>query len=308
MRSVLTTSAAFALLGFLGFISMLFSIFALVGSLIVGSSPGSLLEACCGLVLARLSVGWLLFAAVGIAAIFVLARLTRSLWRLRGAAQRVRGLKRVSEEVLVEGHTCRVFEHDRPLAFCAGLIQPAIYLSRTAVNDLPPATLRVVVIHEEQHRLNRDPLRKAITRTLAQSFFFFPALGPVGQKYLALAEIRADRAAAAAARAGQSDVADALLAFPAGESDSSMSENSSDRIDDLSANVDSWAPARSTVFTTLVALTALLSAPVVAVELTTSVPVGFEALGLHVCLLILTLTPMVLAALAFLSRPSFQLR
>ena len=62
------------------------------------------------------------------------------------------------------------------------------------------------------------------------------------------------------------------------------------------------------IVATLVALTALLSAPVLSVELLTSVPVGFEALGLHVCLLILTMTPMILAAAMTWSRPSFQLR
>lgn len=308
MRSVLTTSALFALLCFVGLVSMLFSTISLVGSLTIGSSPGSLFEACCGTVLARLSVGWLLFAAVGLAAMLVLVRLARSLWRLLGSTRRVRGLQRVSELTTIEGYRCLVFEVDQPVAFCAGLIRPEIFVSRGAQRDMSPEVLSVVLAHEEQHRKSRDPLRKAATKTLAESFFFLPVIGQVGQKYLALTEIRADRAAAAVAPRGSGDVAEALLAFPAGEETTSSSTTSAHRIDDLSGTAGTWAPSRTMLITTLVALAALLSAPVISVELITSVPVGFEALGLHVCLLVLTLTPIILAAFTFWSRPSFQLR
>lgn len=305
---MLTTSFFFAALCFVGFVAMLFSVITLFGSLAIGPSPGSVLEACCGSALARLSVGWLLFAAVGLAAVFVVVRMVRSLWRLRTAGRRLQGLRRVSEPTEMFGISCRLYEDSRPLAFCAGLLRPTIYVSRAAQDQMSDEVLRVVMAHEEHHRLNRDPLRRAVARTLAEGFFFLPVLGQVGQKYLALSEIKADRAAAGATGSDQRDMADALLAFPTNDGNPDQVKASEDRIGHLSDDRDTWTPSRSVLMVTLLALTALLSAPVVSVELLTSVPVGFEALGLHVCLLVLTATPMFLAAVMSWSRPSFRLR
>jgi hypothetical protein len=201
-----------------------------------------------------------------------------------------------------------VYEDSRPLAFCVGLVRPEVYVSRAAVDQLIPDVLRIVMTHEEHHRVRRDPLRRAIARTLAEGFYFLPVLGQVGQKYLALSEIRADRAAAGGTEDGRRDVAEALLALPASEGTQDQVIVAKDRVDDLTGERGVWTPSRSTIVATLAALTALLSAPVLSVELLTSVPVGFEALGLHLCLLLLTMTPMVLAAAMTWSRPKLELR
>jgi len=305
---VLTTSALFALLCFLGVVSIAFSTITLVVSLVNGPPPASLLEACCGTVLARLSIGWLLFAAVGLAATFVVARTARSLWRLRSASRRIEALQAVSEPARVAGIGCRVYEDPRPMAFCAGLLRPEIFVSRGAVERMSPEALRVVMAHERHHRLRRDPLRRAIAGTLAEGFFFLPVFRQVGQKYLALGEIAADRAAAGAAEGRSRDVAGALLEFPRGEAGVAEASVTADRVGQLAGERGSWVPNRSMLVATLVILACLLSAPIVSIELLTSVPVGFEALGLHVCLLILTMAPMALAALMTWSRPRVELR
>jgi hypothetical protein len=206
------------------------------------------------------------------------------------------------------GVACRLYEDSRPLAFCAGLLNPEIFVCRAAKDQVPDEILRVVLAHEEHHRVRRDPLRRALAGTVVQGFFFLPVLGQVGRKYLALSEIRADRAAAASTAGGLRDVAGALLAFPANKGTADQVIVSGDRIDQFTYGSSIWAPSRSVLITTLFALTALLSAPVLSVELLTSVPVGFEALGLHVCLLALTFAPMFLAAAMVWSRPSFRLR
>ncbi len=308
MRSVLTTSALFALLCFLGVVSIAFSTITLVVSLVTGPPPASLLEACCGTVLARLSIGWLLFAAVGIAAAFVVARTARSLWRLRSAARRIDALRGVSDPARVEGVACRIYEDPRPMAFCAGPLRPEIYVSRGAVEGMSRDSLAVVMAHEEHHRLKRDPLRRAIAGTLADGFFFLPILRQAGQKYLALAEIAADRAAAGAVGGGRREVAGALLEFPRGGGGPGEAAVTADRLDHLAGERGAWVPNRSNLIATLVILACLLSAPIVSIELLTSVPVGIEALGLHVCLLLLTMTPMALAAVMTWSRPRIELR
>ena len=308
MRSLLSTSILFSLLCFLGFVSMVFSAIALIGSLLVGPSPEALLQPCCGTVLARLSVGWLLFAAIGISASFVIARIVRSLWRLRGAARRINNLRQVSEASQVSGVNCRVYEDSRPLAFCAGLLRPEIFVSRSAVQEISPDVLRVVMAHERHHQTRRDPLRRALAKALADGFFFLPILGPLGQKYLALSEVRADQAASASADQGRRDVATALLAFPDSGTTAGSTDQTEDRVNSLSGTNPRWFPDRSTFAITLIALATLLSAPVISVELLINVPVGFEALGLHVCLLILTAAPLLLAGATAWTRPSFHFR
>lgn len=305
---MLTTSALFALLCFLGVVAIAFSTITLIVSLVTGPPPASLLEACCGTVLARLSIGWLLFAAVGFAAIFVLTRTARSLWRLRSAARRIEALRGVSEPARVEGVACRVYEDPRPMAFCAGLLRPEIFVSRGAVERMSRESLAVVMAHEEYHRLKRDPLRRAIAGTLADGFFFLPILRQVGQKYLDLAEVAADRAAAGAVEGGARDVAGALVEYSRSRSGPSEDPVTTDRLDHLAGERGAWTPNRSNLVATLVILACLLSAPIVSIELLTSVPVGIEALGLHICLLLLTMTPMALAAVMTWSRPRIELR
>jgi len=259
----------------MGFVSMLFSTITLFGSLAIGSSPRSILEACCGVVLARLSVGWLLFAAIAVATAFVVARVVRSAWRVHSAGRRVRGLRRVSEAAEISGVPCRIYEDSRPAAFCAGLLKPEIYVSRATTDQMPAEVLRVVMAHEEHHRLRRDPLRSAVARTLADGFFFLPILGQVRHKYLALSEIRADRAAAAATGGGRRDVAGALLAFPAGVGNPGQVSSSRDRIRHLTGGGGGWAPTLSMLVVTVVALVVLLSAPVVSVALLFEGTVGW---------------------------------
>lgn len=267
MRSAFSTSVLFALLCVAGLASLLFSTFTLFGSLRVGSSPVSIFEACCGLVLARLSVGWLLLVAVAVAVGFVVARTVRGLLRLRSASRRIDGLRRVSEAAEVSGISCRIYEDSRPMAFCAGLLKPEVFVSRAAADQLPAEVLRVVMAHEDHHRLRRDPLRRALARTLADGFFFLPLLGQIGRKRLALSEIRADRAAATSVDGGRREVAGALLAVPAVGGNPREASSSIDRIDDLAGGGRGWRPSLPVLFVTLAALAALFSAPMVSAEL-----------------------------------------
>ncbi|HTU15233.1 MAG TPA: hypothetical protein VMF31_08545 [Solirubrobacterales bacterium] len=267
MRSAFGTSILFALLCLAGFVSMLFSAVTLIGSLPRGASPASILEACCGVVLARLSVGWLLPVAVAAALVFVLVRIARSTWRLAAAGRGIGRLRRVSEPAEVSGVSCRIYEDSRPLAFCAGILRPEIFVSRAAAEQMPAEVIGVVMAHEQHHRLRRDPLRRAVAGILTDGFFFLPVLGQIGRKCVSLSEAGADRAAAAASAGGRGDVARALLAFPAGAGSPGEASLSGDRIEHLAGGCRIWMPTWPMLALTIVALLALLSAPVVSAEL-----------------------------------------
>ena len=97
----------------------------------------------------------------------------------------------------------------RPLAFCAGLLHPRVYVSTGAVQRLSEDELAAVVEHEAHHARRRDPLRILIARAIGEAY----ALTALPRREQALAELAAD--AAAVRRRGAAPLAAALLAFDA---------------------------------------------------------------------------------------------
>jgi len=84
---------------------------------------------------------------------------------------------------------------DAPLAFCAGILRPRIYVSRGLVDQLRPAELDAVLLHEWHHGQRRDPLRYAVGTALTNICFCLPIVGWLAQYQRENAELRADRAA-----------------------------------------------------------------------------------------------------------------
>jgi len=96
-----------------------------------------------------------------------------------------------------------------PLAFCAGLWRPRIYLTDTAARVLGPAELDAVLAHETAHARRRDPLRRLAVRAAADVLFYLPLAGWWSGRQIQRAELAADRAAIS--HAGPKAVAAALL-------------------------------------------------------------------------------------------------
>jgi Zn-dependent protease with chaperone function len=138
-----------------------------------------------------------------------------------------------------------VIADERPLAFCAGLLRPRIYVSTQALTLLDERALDAVLEHERHHARRRDPLRLAAARVLARSLLFVPALKRLEQQQAALAELGADEAAVAAAPGSRSALARAVLAFADAPGGAGVE---TERIDQLIGGAPSWT------FPTLVCL------------------------------------------------------
>lgn len=208
----------------------------------------------------------------------------------------MRSLTRLASSESIEGYDCLVLEDSRPVAFCAGLLRPQIFISRGLLRKLSAEETHAVLAHEDHHRRRRDPLRHATSKVLIDGFFLLPMLREFGSKCLERAEIAADRAAAKQNPGGSQAVARALLALHAREDEARGISISRERLDGLAGVRPVWTPSRSAAFTTLAALFALLAGPVAAVELVTGSQVGLQALGLHVCLVALIVVPLTLTA------------
>jgi Zn-dependent protease with chaperone function len=154
-------------------------------------------------------------AALGVAVLFM---------SLRGAWRQVRAHRRLVRALPVAGSlpghpaVC-VVDVAALLAFCAGWLQPRIYVSTGTLSRLSESELRAVLAHEHHHRARRDPLRLAVGRVLSQALFFLPVLRPLHERYGDVAELTAD-AAALEATGCAGPLASAMLsiaATPAGE-------------------------------------------------------------------------------------------
>lgn len=154
--------------------------------------------------------------------------------QLRATRRHLRSLEPTGESVQVGSSHCELLAERAPLAFCAGLRSPRIYISRGAVEQLSERELRAVVAHERHHLQRRDPLRLLTLRTLADAFVFVPVFKAMSERFGALIELSADQAAVDAV-GSRAPIASALLHFtPApGGSSAAIAGIAAERVDQL---------------------------------------------------------------------------
>jgi len=104
-----------------------------------------------------------------------------------------------------------------PIAFCAGIVRPTIFVSEAAVAGLSDTELLAVLHHEADHARGREPLRRAARTAAAQVLTFLPVVGWWSERQQARSELGAD--AVAERMVGRPALAGALLvmtppAFP----------------------------------------------------------------------------------------------
>jgi Zn-dependent protease with chaperone function len=133
-----------------------------------------------------------------------------------------------------------LLDDEHPLAFCAGLLRPRVYLSTGARALLDDAALRAVLEHERHHARRRDPLRLATGRVLASSLFFLPGLAALAREQVALSELGADESAIGGVPDGRSALARAILGFDGAATRDRPAGFDPARIDHLLGESASW--------------------------------------------------------------------
>lgn len=155
----------------------------------------------------------------------------------------------------------RLVEDQVPLAFCAGLARPRIYLSTGAAELLDEDELRAVLAHEAHHAARRDPLRLLVAAVLGDALFFLPVMRRLRQRYAAFAELAADEAAVVITGAKQ-PLASAMLRF--GELHSTVMVGvTPERVDYLHGESPRWQLPRLLLLVAVITL-AVLAALVLA--------------------------------------------
>ena len=82
---------------------------------------------------------------------------------------------------------------DEPLAFCLGLRRPRIYVSTGLVNLLDDDELAAVLLHEQHHGQQRDPLVVLLSRAVGAALRFVPVAAHLVDRISLTQEVAADR-------------------------------------------------------------------------------------------------------------------
>lgn len=133
-----------------------------------------------------------------------------------------------------------VFEDPTPLAFCAGLLRPRIYVSSGAVAALDPGALDAVIAHERRHRDRRDPLRVLLATVLSEALFFLPVIARLRDRFVDVLELDADDAAVRARGGDPGALASAMLLFESDASPAGAVGIAPERVDHLLGRPASW--------------------------------------------------------------------
>lgn len=107
----------------------------------------------------------------------------------------------------------RCISSTAPVAFCTGAFRPVILVSDALAERLGDDELEAVLLHEEQHARDREPLIRAACEAAAGMLFFVPIARWWARRRTEEAELRADRAAVR--QVGRRPVAAALCTLDA---------------------------------------------------------------------------------------------
>ena len=79
------------------------------------------------------------------------------------------------------------------LSFCCGIFSPFIMVSAGLAKSLTPKELEAVLLHEQSHLINRDPIKVLIGKTFSSMFFFLPLFADLRKNIEAVNELLADQ-------------------------------------------------------------------------------------------------------------------
>lgn len=251
----------------LSWLALSFGALAVIGTLAAGAVAGSRVDlslpaaqsllAACKQLVPSVAPADVVVLAVLVLAGAVLVRAARAAARQLVAQRRL--LRHLDVLAVAEVGSVRfeVIAGSAPQAFCGGLLSPRVFVSRGALDALDDRELEAVLAHEDHHRQRYDPLRLAAGATLADAFFFVPALRRLDERYRAVAELAADEAAVR--RSDASTLASALLRFAPAERSAAVGI-APERVDHLLGERAAWDLPVVLLLASVIALGLLVAA------------------------------------------------
>ncbi|UTI63996.1 M56 family metallopeptidase [Paraconexibacter antarcticus] len=184
---------------------------------------------------------------------------------------------------------------DRPLAFCAGVLRPRIYLSTGTRRLLPRPELDAVIAHESHHAQRRDPLRMLIVDAVRHAMFFLPVLGQCRTRYGSLTELAADERAIATV--GVRPLAGALAMFDA--HGGPLTAVSAERVDHLLGERHAWQISPLALIGGLWSIAGIVALAITTLSFVSTQSITMVSLASTACGVTIIALPVTAAGLAF---------
>lgn len=130
---------------------------------------------------------------IGVLSLLIQVYKTQALWK-RFARQIVVLPKRVQNVIAALNLKNRVYvvADANLFSFCVGLFSPRVVISTGLVGSLSDKELEAVLIHEQAHIQNYDPLKMVFGKTIASMFFFLPIFAELNKNMITVNELMAD--------------------------------------------------------------------------------------------------------------------
>lgn len=157
-------------------------------------------------------------AVISLSATVVTIWLTIAAFRLYKVNRRLRRVEvveppsqlvRLAESAGIARLTC--LKEPSLAAFVAGALNPTVYVTARLASSLGSDELLAVLVHERDHAVRREPLRRALREALVSILPFLPVVTWWAERQAEVAELRAD--ATALARVDARSVARAMWAL-----------------------------------------------------------------------------------------------
>ena len=134
-----------------------------------------------------------LILLIGVVSFLIQLHKTRGLWK-RFAPQVIALPKRIQNiiAVLHLENRMHVVADANLFSFCVGLFSPRVMISTGLVGSLSDKELEAVLIHEQAHIQNYDPLKIVFGKTIASMFFFLPIFQELYKNMITGNELLAD--------------------------------------------------------------------------------------------------------------------
>jgi Zn-dependent protease with chaperone function len=87
----------------------------------------------------------------------------------------------------------RVLDDETFVALTKGFLRPRIYISSGVLKRFDAKEVEAIVLHEQHHRLSRDPVKIWLVTLLTDAFGYIPFISKVAQYFLTWREVEADR-------------------------------------------------------------------------------------------------------------------
>ncbi len=138
---------------------------------------------------------FVVFTTILLGTISFIIQLTKTYLLLRKISSKrislTRRVQRIAKSLNLQGKIQLIQDYNL-YSFCFGLLKPQIVITTSLAASLTDKELEAVLLHEQAHLQNRDPLKVLLGKTISSMFFFLPIFGELYRNMEATNELLAD--------------------------------------------------------------------------------------------------------------------